>query len=1224
MALFNQSTPLSQFADVPDLLPYATTLTKRNGQGTGIKKALDWLLPAAGAIVGTVIAPGVGTQIGASLGASATSAMNRNERKKAAALGADDALQNIDNSMGSTLMAGSMVGLASSFVPKIPGLAPGATPAPLQSVNPTADTSGALGEGAMQATGMVDYRTMLNGFQDSLQQADQATMSPAVKKRTPYRGLSFFAAGGLASPDDVDSESRPPKKNYWSEMVRRNREAAAAAKLPANNIPAGTSPIEAGADFTRDWAGRRAEQGYMGMKPEDATGIETPVASTTESMNHNPLVLLNKVVTGTMDQETMGYYNKFTGNAYISTDLPKKEQYSTAVHESTHDWQREVIGNNGIFGVSLNDNPISRSYSNIETELKRSGKAGDPYYSDPQEVHARVMESRAALGLKPGEPVNQQHLDRLKRANPAVYGDLSTVLDEQGIINVMNKTVYNDTAPTDDGLFRAADGGLPTPEPLAIHGLSLNSPRDRRRQARLLEEPTLRVNDEMFQLGLDQKYGKDSLMTDARLSQKQNDILGSNTTDVVLPGNVLAAQAGADYTRNWMEQRGYGDQTWKVRDPTVMPDAKFNNAFNIGWDGVYNKESDHAYIRESANLDKIQTNALHESTHDAQSALADMPEMQQTRDLLNSRNRYDTPEEAQVAIGADRANYLGQWDEKHARMMEMRGVINQDPNKRFNRLGWMIKTLFHKPEAFKQLKEVMSRKDIFQSLNDTFKEGGKAGTDYRRYLADDPTEDLLMIDKKTGKLFGAMRYGERIYDQTATDTIDKAVKKLRLEPTKEGFAWLGKFIHDETLTHKDHAEKFADGGKATPKKPTIADIQRELKAAGLYDGPLDGKASEALRPAIAKWNKRPGLDKARRIVSIDGDDGQMSALEYRGSDNPDDEPLNTVYDDDASAEFTYEKETKKPAPIVKPQSALTPASLVTPPAATAPDPVSPTLSPAAAPKPQTADTARYNWLNGGNLLNAARIVGGVVAANTPYPDDVDTSKLDMLARESEGRREDGLSPNARRFALDNLADNRSTAYEALRRNAGGGGSSGAVLAGIGQIGQTEVAGDVALGQADEQQRMINRQDYRGLLGAQMDIANQRFQRRFDAVQATRQAGLNLIPQALQGISDDHQYWKQYESPDSVYQKYMTSQTELARQQAEAAKRIYTGNARQFLNAPSVITPTSLSAGIAPTATGLLPGPVTTPPVAPTVMDYRQMFNPIPAFTPPIIPYRRNG
>ena len=923
MALFNSSTPLSQYADIPDLLPYATTLTTRSGKATGVKKALDWLLPAAGAVVGTVLAPGIGTQLGATLGASATSAMNRNERRKAVDLGADDALKNIDGSFKSTLAAGSMVNLAASFVPKIPGAA-AATPA-MQSVNPAAGSSGVLGEGAMQATGMTDYRTMLNGFQDDLARAGQATqttMTPVRQKDNSLAGLTLFADGGLATPE--------------------------------------------------------------------------------------------------------------------------------------------------------------------------------------------------LLAIKP----------------------------------------YNDNASA--------------------------------RRARLGRMLNNRIDD------------------------------GVDTMPVVSSEATQAVADGTSYVQNWMDNRGYTEYANSFPTPQVMAEAPFKAQFGFtaGGANVVNLDgSTTSYLRDGMNPDLTRTAAVEETTHAAQRVLANTPEMQQSMDLLASRIHTD-------GLRPDQAAYLGKPEEAGARLMRMREEIGQDPNKRFNRLGWMFKTLFHKPEAFKDLRQVMSRGDIFRSLNDTFKEGGKAGTDYRRYLADDPTEDLLMIDKTTGKVFGAMRYGERIYDQTATDTIDKAVESLRMKPTKDKFAWLGKFIHDETLTHKDQVAKFKDGGKPEKPNENILFVQKELKKMGYYTGEADGVFTNNLNQAITHWNNAARLTGPTghgRIEIIRGDYDSVNDLKLHpavdniGAGNADPD----TFDSGEIGNIVIEKTKRKPE---QPSSPLTPLALVTPPPA--PVSVAPTM---ASPIPETKDTARYNWLNGSNLLNAGRVVGGMIAASTPYPDDVDTSKLNMLAREAEGRREDGLSPNARRFAIDNLADNRSTAYEALRRNAGGGGSSGAVLAGIGQIGQAEVAGDVALGQADEQQRITNRMDYRGLLGAQMDIANQRFQRQFDAVQATRQAGLNLIPKAMQGITDDHQYWKQFEDPDSVYKKYMTSQTDLANQQAKIAKIIYESNAQQILKTPLVDTPTPV-VGIAPSTTaGILTRPVTAAATTPTVTDYRQMFHVLPpAIASPIIPYRRNG
>lgn len=153
-----------------------------------------------------------------------------------------------------------------------------------------------------------------------------------------------------------------------------------------------------------------------------------------------------------------------------------------------------------------------------------------------------------------------------------------------------------------------------------------------------------------------------------------------------------------------------------------------------------------------------------------------------------------------------------------------------------------------------------------------FADGGLSlpEADYRQYLDSDKTsEDLISFDIKTGRPVHLSRYGERIYDQKATDTIDRAIKLLQDNPSPEGFSRLGRFVFNETLTHQDHRQAFAEGGKLMPQSwagdpPAYQGISlneafERAKASRSPIFTLDGKQYRAidLDPTAGSWATPP-------------------------------------------------------------------------------------------------------------------------------------------------------------------------------------------------------------------------------------------------------------------------------------------------------------------------------------------------------------------------------
>ncbi len=316
----------------------------------------------------------------------------------------------------------------------------------------------------------------------------------------------------------------------------------------------------------------------------------------------------------------------------------------------------------------------------------------------------------------------------------------------------------------------------------------------------------------------------------------------------------LAAQGG-DFTKEWFLMRAMNNKAGLtpadmglsdvVSKPVFVSDAEMRRlrpqknpqAFTLG---NYNHPSGTVRINTGAfdlsnPREQVQMTAAatHESTHEVQHeglrANSDKPHPAwiRTESLIN---------QALKQAGKPANGYIGHPQEVHARLMEMRQDAKFSPDQEITEKDYWKYLNYNQNNGrvYMELKSILDDKNILNLLNKTVEntnytgpfngfraaDGGKTYTHYPS--SDKRTEDLILTDAKTGEYFGAMRYGERIYDQDATQTIEKAVKTLSMNPTAEGYAWLGKYVTNETLTHKD-MRHFADGGKPQPKPKPVVD-----------------------------------------------------------------------------------------------------------------------------------------------------------------------------------------------------------------------------------------------------------------------------------------------------------------------------------------------------------------------------------------------------------------
>lgn len=632
---------------------------------------------------------------------------------------------------------------------------------------------------------------------------------------------------------------------------------------------------------------------------------------------------------------------------------------------------------------------------------------------------------------------------------------------------------------------------------------------------------------------------------------------GVEAAPLISDASNQANAAGTGYVKNWLNSRGYGQYADNLPAPVILPEQEFKKRYGLlagGSNDLQDDGSTVSYLRDGMGADFIRTAATEETAHAAQRAMANVPEVQQTKDLINSRINI------QPGLAPETAAYLGDWREADARLFRMREAVGQDPNKRFSRLGWMFKTLFNKPQAYKDLQQVMSKKDIFKSLNDTFAEGGKVGTDYHRYNPlDKVSEDLLIFNPSTGKMHGALRFGERIYDQEATDHIDSKVKTLKLTPSKDGFYELGKFVFDETLTHKDHkgVQRFADGGKTQKPSEKVKSLQAELKKVGYYKGEENGIYSDDLETAIGHWNA---------TARLTGKGGHAGIELIRGADNSIEDfkihPSTGQFMADQYKKDKWEPEILLDNPPAAPESTAKPA-----PAPVTATPSGPSIlnTPVAKAKAETPVGTAYDWLSPGNIADAARTIVGYTQANRDLPENPINADYLKLVGQAKGQAGQGLGPASKMLFNNQIDDSRSLGIEAIRRTSGGGGSGGATLAALGNVNDATTNAALKLAAADEQAQLVNQSKYANLLGGQIDMEQQRFGMAYNAALANKQAGINLAQQGLQSIQNRYDVWNLYDNPNSSLAKFAARQQANQAAAQAATERAYTGIGQLLTN-----------------------------------------------------------
>jgi len=139
-------------------------------------------------------------------------------------------------------------------------------------------------------------------------------------------------------------------------------------------------------------------------------------------------------------------YNRFGSWISRATKIPQNKRVNTTIHEGVHDWVSEdAFGVSDMRGVALkNMNPeIKKDFMEWERyrnsgidPVKKMGKerAYQAYLANPTEQHARIMELRHQLGIKPNNIVSE---DNAKQIINLIENGRTTV--DPKFLNVIDK-----------------------------------------------------------------------------------------------------------------------------------------------------------------------------------------------------------------------------------------------------------------------------------------------------------------------------------------------------------------------------------------------------------------------------------------------------------------------------------------------------------------------------------------------------------------------------------------------------------------------------------------------------------------------------------------------------------------------------------------------------------------------------------------------------------------
>lgn len=222
--------------------------------------------------------------------------------------------------------------------------------------------------------------------------------------------------------------------------------------------------------WLRDWVKGRMDAGIGGLENFTVNPATAVKPSKVQSAEDYDSTAFWRTLTPNQHKKAAGYYHLATDQSFILDNEDKKTLRSVAVHEQNHELQQRLkeqqIADPKRDAWGLTTRVINQERRRVRTnDPEHKQHSDDSYFGDPREIHSRIMQMRMDGGLKPGEVVTPERYKKLKsqiREGPTnrILGDLHEVLDDDGILRILNETVSNDQPqPMISDTFYAALGG---------------------------------------------------------------------------------------------------------------------------------------------------------------------------------------------------------------------------------------------------------------------------------------------------------------------------------------------------------------------------------------------------------------------------------------------------------------------------------------------------------------------------------------------------------------------------------------------------------------------------------------------------------------------------------------------------------------------------------------------------------------------------------------------
>lgn len=421
----------------------------------------------------------------------------------------------------------------------------------------------------------------------------------------------------------------------------------------------------------------------------------------------------------------------------------------------------------------------------------------------------------------------------------------------------------------------------------------------------------------------------------------------------------------------------------------------------------------------------------------------------------------------------------------------------------------------------------------------------------RIYSEDDDTEDLHMIDKRTGEKVGEMRYEERIFSQIDSMVMEKlaAMDMVRA---------LGEYTKLAIQKHEmmeDCAEDMAEGEDMGEEDDTEEDkmggrVGRMMRRGGIFRF-----AEGGILGGDPKKKRQTALDKARALF----EDSNTGDVSYQ-------EDINTPQSDYSTGKY-YD----------------VPAM------------------------PETGQS--YGRLTPNDYLGIASDLGGAAygafAASTPPPQwEVPQRWTDAL-NQAQDYSHQGFTADEN-LAYQNASDRSYDQQVAAIGNYGTVGSQGAQLAALNAAGANKQDAAVQLAAANAQQKRQNFRQYVSMVPQDVQYDRAKFTDALGEYEKAQAANLGLLDESLQSINDRVQFANAY-GPGSSYDKLMGTLGENSALENERLKKVFIGQKMAPMQADMMVAaPIPDTKATADTPDKVMSAPIVVPapsaPVTPPTKD----------------------